>query len=139
MVAPKTQDLPKKAKSLLNQPQVSDGSELIPAEVQASSDRQGNASVGQFPPTTATENLPRDAEESGTTKGYTVDQEGLINNYPVMPKMKVQSPFSWGWTEQAERLNGRFAMIGFTLLLLNELLAGQSFIALLSGAAVPQS
>ncbi|MEB3274786.1 MAG: hypothetical protein VKJ85_13455 [Prochlorothrix sp.] len=138
MVAPKTQDLPKKAKSLLNKPNVSDGSELVPAEVQASSDREGYTNVGQFPPSTPTENLDQAAEESGTTQGYTIDQEGLINNYAVTPDIEVQTQSPFGWTEKAERLNGRFAMVGFALLVLNEVLAGDSLVSILSGSAIPQ-
>lgn len=36
-------------------------------------------------------------------------------------------PPSFGWTHYAERLNGRFAMIGFAALLVLELLTGQDF------------
>ena len=31
----------------------------------------------------------------------------------------------WGWTEQAERWNGRLAMLGFVLAIAIELLTGQ--------------
>lgn len=34
----------------------------------------------------------------------------------------------FGWTEYAERLNGRFAMIGFVGLVLLELITGQDFL-----------
>ena len=39
----------------------------------------------------------------------------------------------WGFTEQAERWNGRLAMIGFVLALATELLTGQGVIQQLSG------
>ena len=35
----------------------------------------------------------------------------------------------WGFTEQAERWNGRLAMLGFVIALATELLTGQSVIA----------
>lgn len=34
---------------------------------------------------------------------------------------------SFGWTQYAEQINGRFAMVGFVALLLLELLTGQNF------------
>lgn len=34
---------------------------------------------------------------------------------------------SFGWNAYAEKINGRFAMIGFVLLLLLEVITGQSF------------
>jgi hypothetical protein len=36
---------------------------------------------------------------------------------------------NWGFTEQAERWNGRLAMLGFVIALATELLTGQSVIA----------
>ena len=33
----------------------------------------------------------------------------------------------FGWTQYAERINGRFAMVGFVALLVLELLTGQGF------------
>lgn len=35
----------------------------------------------------------------------------------------------WGFTEQAERWNGRLAMLGFVIGLVTELLTGQSVMA----------
>lgn len=34
---------------------------------------------------------------------------------------------SFGWNDYAERINGRFAMVGFVLLLVLELVTGQDF------------
>lgn len=34
---------------------------------------------------------------------------------------------AFGWTRYAERINGRFAMVGFVALLLLELVTGQTF------------
>ena len=34
---------------------------------------------------------------------------------------------SFGWNRYAERINGRFAMVGFVALLLLELVTGQTF------------
>jgi hypothetical protein len=55
---------------------------IVPAETQARMEREG-------------ENFkhPPDSEgEFDTTEGYTVDQEGLLNNYAVEPEMYVNVP-----------------------------------------------
>ena len=108
MVSTQTQDLPQQAQDLLETPGVSDGRELTPAE------------AGTTPPTQAA--------------GYTTDQEGLVNNYAVMPKPYLQEQPRLGFTEFAERINGRFAMIGFVALLLTEWLTNRSFVSLLIGS-----
>lgn len=43
---------------------------------------------------------------------------------PAMPLMN-----HWGFTEKAERWNGRLAMLGFVIALATELLTGQGVIA----------
>jgi hypothetical protein len=42
---------------------------------------------------------------------------------------KTEAAPAFGWTAYAERLNGRFAMIGLVALLLIEVATGQGFIA----------
>jgi len=54
----------------LNQPNHSDGSELIPAEVQANTRRDDQSSV-----------------EMPTPSGSTVDDEGRLNNFAVEPQV----------------------------------------------------
>ena len=55
-----------------------------------------------------------------------------VNSVPEPSKMSqpeitdLPTP-SFGWTQYAERINGRFAMIGFVALLLTELLSKQDF------------
>ena len=58
-----------------------------------------------------------------------IDDQGLLNNFAVEPKMYVDSTVSTGFTKYAEKVNGRFAMIGFVSLLATEILSGQSFIS----------
>ncbi len=36
---------------------------------------------------------------------------------------------AFGWSRYAERINGRFAMVGFVALLLLELVTGQTFLS----------
>jgi hypothetical protein len=43
-------------------------------------------------------------------------------------KPAADSTPAFGWTTYAERINGRFAMVGFVALLLLELVTGQTFI-----------
>ncbi|HSM81584.1 MAG TPA: chlorophyll a/b-binding protein [Nodosilinea sp.] len=45
---------------------------------------------------------------------------------PVAPASAEPAP-AFGWTRYAERINGRFAMVGFVALLLLEWVTGQDF------------
>ncbi|MDJ0729753.1 MAG: ssl1498 family light-harvesting-like protein [Crocosphaera sp.] len=57
----------------------SDGSELIPSDVAARIEREG---------TLKEKREEINNNDAPTTRGYTVDQEGLINNYPVTPPLQ---------------------------------------------------
>jgi hypothetical protein len=62
---------------------------------------------------------------------YTVDDRGLLNNFALEPKMYVDEQGSrFGWTEYAETVNGRLAMIGFVSLLILEITTGKGILAL---------
>ncbi len=58
---------------------------LIPAESAARQQREGH-DFGHIP------HDETNGESSHTTDGYTVDQEGLINNYAIEPEMYVEVP-----------------------------------------------
>ncbi|QIZ72794.1 chlorophyll a/b-binding protein [Oxynema aestuarii] len=64
--------------------------------------------------------------------GYTVNEQGLMNNFAVEPKMYVQEQSRTGFTQYAEKLNGRLAMLGFVSMLVMEALTGQGLISWLS-------
>lgn len=64
-----------------------------------------------------------------TSRNMIVDDQGLMNNFAVEPTMYVDASVSTGFTKYAEKVNGRFAMIGFVSLLATEILSGQSFIS----------
>ncbi len=64
-----------------------------------------------------------------TSRNLTIDDQGLLNNFAVEPKMYVDATVSTGFTKYAEKVNGRFAMIGFVSLLATEILTGESFIS----------
>jgi Chlorophyll A-B binding protein len=55
---------------------------------------------------------------------------------PVQPSAEHHDPAepspTFGWTVYAEQINGRFAMIGFTALLLIEVLTHQDFLTWLN-------
>ena len=57
----------------LKQPHHSDGSELVPAEVQVN-ERHNNHNAG-------------DSVQSSAIPGSTIDDEGLLNNFAVEPKI----------------------------------------------------
>jgi hypothetical protein len=70
---------------LVENENLSDGSELIPAEVAAREDREGSEPPNT--PRAVQEAKSNENQELKTTSGYTTDQEGLTNNYPVTPEM----------------------------------------------------
>jgi hypothetical protein len=58
---------------------------IVPAETAAREKREGSH-YGQV------EHDPQSPEHIHTRDGYTVDQEGLINNYAVEPPMYINEP-----------------------------------------------
>lgn len=60
-----------------------------------------------------------------------VDDRGLLNNFAYEPPVYVDEESRVGFTEFAEKWNGRFAMIGFVLLLVIEYGADQGLISLI--------
>ncbi|MEN9214539.1 MAG: chlorophyll a/b-binding protein [Gloeomargarita sp. DG02_3_bins_56] len=71
-------------------------------------------------------------QEAVRPRSYTVEDGGRLNNFAIEPKMYVDEVSRVGFTEYAERLNGRLAMIGFVSLLVLELLTGKGLVALLT-------
>jgi hypothetical protein len=55
---------------------------IVPAETAARKEREGDDY----------KQLPEPEEGLDTTGGYTVDREGLLNNYPVEPEMYYETP-----------------------------------------------
>lgn len=68
---------------------------IIPAETAARKEREG-ANYKKLPTEEKLANAPTDdqtdAESIRTTDGYTVDKEGLLNNYAVEPEMYYEQP-----------------------------------------------
>jgi hypothetical protein len=60
-----------------------------------------------------------------------IDDRGLLNNFAYEPPVYVDEESRVGFTEFAEKWNGRFAMIGFVLLLVIEYGADQGLVSLL--------
>ncbi|AFY73058.1 hypothetical protein Syn7502_00943 [Synechococcus sp. PCC 7502] len=60
-----------------------------------------------------------------------IDDRGLLNNFAYEPPVYVDEESRVGFTEFAEKWNGRFAMIGFVLLLVIEYGADQGLISLI--------
>ncbi len=63
--------------------------------------------------------------------GYTSDEFGQLNNFALEPEVYVDAKHTAGWTKYAEKLNGRFAMIGFVALIATEVIGGDTLINLL--------
>jgi hypothetical protein len=68
---------------------------IIPAETAARKKREGEK-FKTLPTEEGQQNAPNDdqtnVESIHTTDGYTVDKEGLLNNYPVEPEMYYEVP-----------------------------------------------
>lgn len=119
---------------------------IVPAETAARKKREGDLYKSK----------PEDSGSSDTTSGYTHDSEGLLNNYAIEPEMYVEGeepdPLEakveeareekrdrdvaqglaepmFGFTNNAETMNGRFAMLGFTIGVVTELLTGQGILS----------
>ena len=67
-----------------------------------------------------------------TTRGFRLDQDNRLNNFAVEPEVYVDSSVQAGWTKYAEKMNGRFAMIGFVSLLIMEVVTGHGVIGWLT-------
>ncbi len=55
---------------------------IVPAETAARKEREGD----EF------KTIPEDSSDKPETAGYTVDKEGLANNYAIEPEMYVNEP-----------------------------------------------
>jgi hypothetical protein len=65
-------------------------------------------------------------------KGFTINERGQLNNYALEPKVYVEETPRAGFTEYAEKLNGRLAMIGFVSLIALEVFTGHGIIGWLT-------
>jgi Chlorophyll A-B binding protein len=63
--------------------------------------------------------------------GNITDEAGKLNNFAIEPQMYVDAEVRTGFTEYAEKLNGRLAMIGFVAMLVLEVVSGQGLVTLL--------
>jgi hypothetical protein len=66
-----------------------------------------------------------------STKTF-VDSDGRENVFALEPKMYTTEGPQAGWTEYAEKLNGRLAMIGFVSLLAMELVSGHGIVGFIT-------
>jgi len=68
------------------------------------------------------------------TSTAVVDDQGLMNNFAIEPKVYVDEQGDrTGFTPYAELLNGRLAMIGFVSLIALEVVTGHGILGLLTG------
>ena len=68
---------------------------IVPAETAARKEREGDRfkeTPNQIKEEQAGTNDQTDDESIKTTDGYTVDKEGLLNNYAIEPEMYVNEP-----------------------------------------------
>jgi hypothetical protein len=60
------------------------------------------------------------------------DSDGRENVFALEPKMYVTEGAQAGWTQYAEKINGRLAMIGFVSLLAMEVISGHGIVGFLT-------
>lgn len=60
------------------------------------------------------------------------DSDGRENVFALEPKMYVAEGAQAGWTEYAEKINGRLAMIGFVSLLAMEVISGHGIVGFIT-------
>jgi Chlorophyll A-B binding protein len=60
------------------------------------------------------------------------DSDGRENVFALEPKMYVTEGAQAGWTEYAEKINGRLAMIGFVSLLAMEVISGHGIVGFIT-------
>ncbi len=65
--------------------------------------------------------------------GVVTEEQGRQNVYAVEPTMYVDAESRAGFTDYAEQLNGRLAMIGFVSMLVLEVLTHHGLVGLLKG------
>jgi hypothetical protein len=84
---------------------------IVPAETGARIEREGDnfkTTPNKGKEETAKTNDQTDAESVDSTGGYTVDKEGLVNNYAIEPEMYINKPGDLQEKEEndtAERVN----------------------------------
>jgi hypothetical protein len=60
------------------------------------------------------------------------DSDGRENVFALEPKMYVTEGAQAGWTEYAEKINGRLAMLGFVSLLAMEVISGHGIVGFIT-------
>ena len=71
-------------------------------------------------------------EQTKTRTAFTRDDRGILNSWAIEPKMYVEQGESrFGFTEYAELVNGRLAMVGFVALIAIELVTGKGFLQII--------
>jgi len=67
-----------------------------------------------------------------TSHSFVAEENGRLNNYAIEPQMYVDETVQAGFTQYAEKLNGRLAMIGFISALALEIFTGHGVIGWLT-------
>ena len=67
-------------------------------------------------------------EKSDENKQASQSLTNSENNFDLNDKDIMKNNYSFGWSRYSEITNGRFAMLGFSAILIIELISNQSFL-----------
>ena len=65
-------------------------------------------------------------------KGFAMNERSQLNRVAIQPQVYIDSTPRFGFTQYAEKLNGRLAMLGFVALVVVEVLTGQGLLGWLN-------
>jgi Chlorophyll A-B binding protein len=75
----------------------------------------------------------KNLKEKAMRTGVVLEEQGKQNIFAVEPQVYVDVETRVGFTPDAERLNGRLAMIGFASMLFLEAVTGHGLVNLFAG------
>ncbi len=77
---------------------------------------------------TSNNSKPSQLESDNQTSQENYENQNEIDDIDSSPSATTNDIPSFGWSEYAERVNGRFAMIGFSAILIIETISHSGFL-----------
>ena len=71
-------------------------------------------------------NLNQDQNSEGTINTEKINSEEIKTNKQLI---EIEDKYKFGWSSYSEKTNGRFAMLGFLVIILIEFISQKSFLS----------